>query len=191
MTITSTPIQRRHVALVAAVAAASLGVALLLQRVLSSLVWLFVSMQQTDGLYDVRHLGNVFGDAFTTTLPLAVGVFLSFWLISPITAGLRMLQVILRSVLAIGIGVCLVFVVLAIGEVISAVSFSGPMFGASFPDPALATGNIPQALASGLASAITIFISVLPIGILAGVLVWNWLARHPAQQPASDTLDEV
>ena len=90
-----------------------------------------------------------------------------------------------------GVGMTIVFVVGAVAGILRSFSFSGPLFANSFPELGLDTGGIPSNLLAALLSALSGLISVLPIGVLAGVLAWYWLSQHPAKHQVSGMLDEV
>jgi ABC-type phosphate transport system permease subunit len=125
-----------------------------------------------------------------TVLPLVVGFFLSIWLLAPIASELRLFHVIMRSVLATGVGMTLSFIATAIVSSLRALSFDGGLFGASFPTPFI-EGGVAAVLAQSLASSLSGLVAVLPLGILAGVLAWVWLTAHPPKHQVSGMLDEV
>jgi hypothetical protein len=178
---------RRRGALVAAVTALSLGLLLLAQDLLPLVVWVLAyAQQQGDG--EVSPLVLVLIGAATKQLPFAVGFFFSLWLVRPIVEQLRLLHVITRSVLATGIGVALLFVVGSIVSIARSSTVSGAIFGNSFPRLTV-PGGIPPLLGEQLEQGFTAFISFVPVGILAGVLLWLWRKTHPPRFHAEGVVD--
>jgi hypothetical protein len=115
-------------------------------------------------------------------LPFSLGYFLGLWVVAPITGELRVGHVITRAILATGIGSTLLFVSLGLaGSLIASVTDPG---GAS-------TGLIAQQLGFALQTALTAFVTRLPLGVLAGVLLWLWRAAHPAPHHIGGLIDEV
>jgi len=107
--------------------------------------------------------------------PVALGVFLAFWLLVPLTAELHVGRVALRSLVASAVAAA---VALAIGAVVAAVdaaATSGPLFGNAFPRPDSST--LFQSLSMTVQSALYTFVAVTPVVILVGVVVWLWVAR--------------
>jgi hypothetical protein len=123
--------------------------------------------------------GGLFEQVLAASLPLAVGVFLGLWLLAPIASELRAFHVAMRSILAIGVGSTLHFIVAA---VLGAIFVSSVTSSLDF---------IPHALGFALQSAVSLLIHVLPLGILASVLAWVWLTAHPPKHQVSGMLDEV
>ena len=124
-------------------------------------------------------------------LPLALGVFLSLYLIAPVLAEHRMAQVVARSFAAAGIGAAAVFVASFLAELMRPLSevnwFANSLNGLA---GALAqSGN--YAIVSAAGQAINSFIDAAPVVVLAGVCLWFWLTKRPAQHPAEGILDEV
>ncbi|MEP6479678.1 MAG: hypothetical protein ABJB03_09825 [Rhodoglobus sp.] len=175
-------------ALVAAIVALGVGVVLVAQQYLQNLISSISALPYMDPptLYLPSPVAVV-----VPLLPLVIGVFLSLWVLAPIAAELRIGHVVTRSILAVGIGCTLVFVALAIVALVGSVSFTGAIFGSSFPTPAVSGGSIASGLGSALAGALIEFVEAAPVGVLGGVLAWIWLTRHPAKHPVSGMLDEV
>jgi hypothetical protein len=107
----------------------------------------------------VGGLGIEFG---TTVLPVAIGVFLAFWLLVPLTADLRVSGVALRSLAAAGIGAALSLVFTAV------YSGSSLLFGAQ---------SLVSALFGTVQSALYTFVGVTPVVLLAGFLAWLWVSK--------------
>lgn len=175
-------------ALIAAIVALGVGVVLVAQQYLQSLITLIATLPYMDppGFYLPSP-----GAVIVSFLPLVIGVFLSLWLLAPVAAELRVGHVVARSILAVGVGCTLVFVALGIVAIVGSVSFTGAIFGSSFPTPAVSGASIASGLGSALAQALIRFVEVAPVGVLGGVLAWIWLTRHPAKHPVSGMLDEV
>jgi hypothetical protein len=123
--------------------------------------------------------------AVTLDLAFAVGVLLSLWLIAPIAAELRLFHVFTRSLLAAAVGAAL----LAVVEIAISIygAFSGPLMAmTSFSGP-----RALQGVLFGIADAGRYFVSSAPLVILAGVLLWIWLERHPRDHGVAGIVDEV
>jgi len=159
---------RTRGALVAAVTALGVGLALVVGRVLLALVELLEPTTATTPI--VAWL------VLATILPFTVGYFLALWVIAPITHELRVGHVITRSILATGVGATLWFISLA---VIATITF------ASAGD----IEEIAPQLGYALASALTALITLLPLGVLGGVLQWVWRTGHPAQHHIEGLID--
>jgi len=155
---------RTRGALVAAVTALAVGLTLLAGRLLLALVQLLEPPTATFGL------------ALATILPFTIGYFLALWVIAPITHELRVGHVITRSVLATGVGATLWFVSLGLIGTIEIVSIGAP-------------GEIAPQLGHALASALTALITLLPLGVLGGVLQWVWRTAHPSGHHIEGLID--
>lgn len=115
-------------------------------------------------------------------LPFAIGFFLSLWLVAPMAEELRIGHVITRAILATGIGATLVFVVGSVLGIIA--SLSGlPII------PSQGEAPIPQQLGYALYSALSLLITLLPLGVLAGVLLWHWRRTHPVDYAIEGLID--
>ena len=187
---------RRHGALVSAVTAASVAGFILVQRLVSSLVgWLSVmplNAGQQGELYDVSPIPWIVWPAVVLALAFGVGFFVSLWLVAPIAEELRIGHVISRAVLATGIASTVVFVVFAIYGVVNAFQPSGgSLAGYQFPWPAFSGDAAVFALGQALQQALQTLIGMLPLGVLAGVLLWLWRKDHPPKHPLSGYIDEI
>jgi hypothetical protein len=165
MAVSIMQIVRRRGALVALIAALVVGGWTIASAYLLGLVWAIPTPRAGETI-------------LTTALPLAAGVFLSLWLLAPVAAELRLFHIIMRSILAVGIGSTLVFVVSALTATIALLVDQD-------------SDRIPLALGLALQSALSTLISALPLGILAGVLAWVWLTARPPKHQVSGMLDEV
>jgi hypothetical protein len=112
-------------------------------------------------------------------LPVGIGVFVSLRYVAPIGAANSLLSTVLRSAVALGAGVVIVFIVALI--VTQSFRPNGPLFGDSFPG--LSLGGLPQAFYS----AIGVFVQLIPLAVLAGILQRLWLAKHPVRAEAQQT----
>ena len=122
--------------------------------------------------------------ALTGSLPLSIGVFLTFWQLAPIGAELRLAPVLTRAPLASGVGAVLVsFVWLVVG----AVEAVGRLLDPDTAESALfAFGS---AAFAGVQRAGLAFVETTPLVLLAGVLLWLWLRGHSRDYDVSGTLD--
>jgi hypothetical protein len=177
---------RTRGAAVAGVTALGVGLTLVVGRLLLGLISLISP--------DIVFYGSSFTPmpvlaypAFTNALllevlPFTLGYFLSLWIIAPITGELRVGHVITRAILATGVGSTLLFVALGLaGSVIASVTDPG---GAS-------ASLIATQLGYALQAALTTFVTVLPLGVLAGVFLWLWRSAHPAPHHIGGLIDEV
>ena len=125
-------------------------------------------------------------NALSGPLPFAVGVFLCIWQVAPIAPVLRLAHVVTRSILAALLGGAVMWIVFVIGEVVADVSNAPFSFHAVDVFGKLG----PDALDS-LFRALSVTAGYLPIAVLAGILLWGWLQRHPLAKPVHGALDEV
>jgi len=170
------------------IAALGMFVALLaigfLQALLSTLSLLATTSITQD------YLGQIWSDrlvgSVTGPLPFAVGVFLSFWQVAPIAPVLRLAHVVTRSILASLFGAAVIWIVSAVFQLVVEVSAT------PFSTPALTVlGRLwPDALQT-LFRALAVTAGYLPVAVLAGILLWGWLQRHPLDKPVHGALDEV
>ncbi len=184
-------VMRRPGFLVALVAASSVLAALTVQAFLGFLsgqVGYSTSGGGADALAGL--LSSLTGvSLWTAELPFAVGVLASLWLIAPVAASLRVGHVITRSLLAAGVGAVLVFPVMfvtaAVRDVVvgSITSNLVPLFRDA--DPWF------ERMRMALSGAMDQFLHGLPWVLLAGLLLWIWLERHPSRHDVVGMIDEV
>lgn len=125
-------------------------------------------------------------------VPFALGFFLCLWLLAPIAAELRLSAVIGRSLLAVAGGTVAVFIAGVLGSLFTGFDESaGLVFGWAYGALATATGNIGWAATQAVYSAIGTAISVAPLAILAGVLVWIGLRVQVRSDVRGVTTAEV
>ena len=136
------------------------------------------------------YLGQIwfgqFLNSLTGPLPFAIGVFLCLWQVAPIAPALRLAHVVTRSILAALLGGAVMWIVLWIAQVIADVSSFAPEF-----QGAIAFGKLGPDALQALFRALAVTAGYLPIAVLAGILLWGWLQRHPLATPVHGTLDEV
>lgn len=171
----------------AAVTALLVGGALLAQRILEYLVS-FVTMLAYG---QFQPYWFAIAQALLGILPVAVGFFLSLWLIAPITRELRLSQVIVRALIATAVGCAVLFVVLIVVGIVTAFSWDGAIFGQAFPTTRFDGGGALGGIARALGSALNSFASTLPLGLLAGVLLWVWQRDRAPRHPAPGIADGV
>ena len=156
----------------AGAAAAIVVAVIVVQAILRAVIAVFstIAYSTTEQSYlqnvfaPVGNLGFEFG---TTVLPGAIGVFLAFWLLVPLTADLRVAGVALRSLAAAGVGsgLSLVFTALYSGTSL--------LFGGQ---------SLANAVFGTVQSALYTFVGVTPVVLLAGFLAWLWISKA---QPAA------
>ena len=186
-------ILRRHGAAVSAVTAGAVALAIAVQRLLTTLITFVVALPQFQqgALYDIQPVFTMtLGALLLPGLPFAVGFFLSLWLVAPIAAELRLPHVMTRAILATGIGATVLFIVLAVvGLVMAFAPGAGSFAGNSFPFPEFSSDRAVFALSSALRDALTGLVTLLPLGVLAGILLWHWRKDHPPKQPLEGFID--
>ena len=105
-----------------------------------------------------------------STVPLAIGVFVSLWQIAPIGSQLGIGHVLSRSMLAAGVGALLAFLVSSVVGVISDFFvYRGRIFDGGATSFAQ---QVPFTVGSGLITALSTFVTALPLVALAAVLLW-------------------
>ncbi len=181
---------RRSAPTAAAVAGGVLVLVVLQQFVMTAASVLIAVGTQS---LPLDYLATIWGGSVLAILqshvPFAVGVFLCLWLVTPIAAKLRLTQVVIRAVLAAGVGAVLALVVTALGQLSGTFAGIGSVFGNSFPD--LPYSSITHSLIWGLQSGVYVFVHVAPVVILGAILSWLWLQKHSPQRAVSGTPDEV
>ena len=185
MTVTMKQLVRRHGAFVSGITGIAIVVVLVAQE-----------MAQTATIYlsaAGQDLPNVFilsiGFALVRAIPFGLGFFLSLWLVAPIAEELRVPHVITRAILATGIASTVTFIVMAVLAVVDSFSPSGSLFGNTFPFPGFDGGGAGQGVLVALAGAITMFVMRLPLGVLAGILLWIWRKNHPPKRRLEGIID--
>jgi hypothetical protein len=129
--------------------------------------------------------GQVF-NSLTGPLPFAVGVFLCFWQVAPIAPVLRLAHVVTRSILAALVGGAVMWLVTFIAVIVLDISQAPFSFRA-----ADVFGQLGPDALRALFQALSVTAGYLPIAVLAGILLWGWLQRHPLATPVHGALDEV
>ena len=124
--------------------------------------------------------------SLTGPLPFAIGVFLCLWQVAPIAPALRLAHVVTRSILAALVGAALMWIVFWVIHVITDAAGTAAEF-----QGAIVFGKLgPDALDAAF-QALGVTVGYLPVTVLAGILLWGWLQRHPLAKPVHGTLDEV
>jgi len=179
----------------------ALGVAafLVLQNVLSTLVTLIglagtPTQTTVDGLQqlEVVHVSDYIWQGVLTqtliiSLPLAFGVFVSFWILAPIGEELHLRFVVARSVLAGAIGAVIVFLVAIVATLVGSIESGGILSSWSISPYNDFLSSTLQSLNTALGS----FVFALPLVILGGVLLWTWTRATDRDHDPSGILDEV
>lgn len=176
----------RTAGIAAGVVAAGMIVQSVLQAVISVFGNLTYSVANGEGIFRSQFpfepIAALFVSFGTSVLPIAAGVFLAFWAVVPLTAQLRIGRVVLRSLVASAIASVVSLVISAVYSVGSSVA-TGPFFANSFPRPDGV--SLFYSLFGAVQSVLYTFVSVTPLVMLAGVLVWLWAAKsRPAASGA-------
>ena len=127
----------------------------------------------------IPYIASIAGEILTVSLPFAVGVLCSLWLVRPVMAGVTVFGAIGGGALAAMGGGILVFVTQLALAVVRAPSYTlmGRMPGvdAFFP----------------FTTAATAVIESVPLVVLGAVLLWLYLRRRPNSSRKSGTLEEA
>jgi len=126
------------------------------------------------------------------TLPFAVGVFVGLWVLAPIAAELHVAHVITRALLAAAAGIVVAFLVQFAGALFGSLNSSDAfVFGWFEATLRMVGNNFDYSAGFALFNAVTQGISLIPLTVLAGVLLWVWLQNHPHKHAVSGLIDEV
>jgi hypothetical protein len=125
-------------------------------------------------------------NSLTGPLPFAVGVFLCFWQVAPIAPVLRLAHVVTRSILSALFGAAVMWIVALALHVV--VDISNTPFATPAAD---VLGKLGPVALQSLFQALAVTTGYLPVAVLAGILLWGWLQRHPPGKAVHGTLDEV
>jgi len=186
---------RRHGALVSAVTALSVTALLFVQRIISTLIsWVAIVpyLSSEQGPYVLSPFGPSLWPNAVLALAFGLGFFVSLWLVAPIAEELRIGHVITRAVLATGVGSTVVFIVFAVLGMVGAFSPSGgSLAGFEFPWPQFSGDSAVVGLGRALETGLQTLVGMLPLGVLAGVLLWLWRKDHPPKHPLAGYIDEI
>lgn len=169
---------------VALITAASVLVVLVAQNVLTNTFGYLALL--SSGTLSGQHWNFLLSPrAFTLDVAFAAGVLVGLWFIAPVASDLRLFHVITRSLLATIVGAVVAGVIdLGIGLFDAFVGPLGAMTGFNGHAAVVASGR-------AIATAGDYFISEVPLVILAGVLLWIWLERHPRNHQVAGFIDDV
>ena len=176
------PTRSRHAG-AAAVAAATLLIVAFVISVIDGVVGVVYTQGQTlkslDGFdYAMPALGVAVPYALWQLVPLAAGVFLSFWLILPIRPRQRVGGVVLRAIVAVLVGLVIAVAV----EAVRLTASDLPV------NPYTQTGVVDNRyyilVVGGLAhDAWQLFAGTFGLVMAAGLAMWGWLHTRPAFGP--------
>ena len=185
MTVTMKQLIRRHGAFVSGITGIALAITIVAQEMMqTAAVYLTVAGH---GFPDYYLLS--FSYSLTQAIPFGIGFFLSLWLVAPIADELRLPHVITRAILATGIASTVTFIIAAVLVIIDSFNPGGSFFGNSFPFPQFDGGGAGPGLLSALSATIGGFVMRLPLGVLAGILLWIWRKNHPPKRPLQGIID--
>ena len=115
-------------------------------------------------------------------LPVVIGVFLTLWLLAPISSGLRLGQVLGRSLLAVAGATVVVFLAYLGAGLLSQVSSSeGMVFGWASAIIGSVVSGMSSLFGYTIFNALNSAIGLGPLILLACLLVWAWMRERPAQ----------
>ena len=185
MTVIMKQLVRRHGAFVSGITGIAIVIVLVAQEMMQTATF-FLSAAGQD-LPNTVILS--IGFALLRAIPFGFAFFLSLWLVAPIAEELRVPHVIARAILATGIGSTATFIVIAVLAIVGSFSPDGSIFGSSFPFPRFDGSGAGQGVLSALVGAINAFVMLLPLGVLAGILLWIWRKDHPPKRPLEGIID--
>lgn len=129
-------------------------------------------------------------NALFRTLPFALGVFASLWLLLPIAADLSLQFVVTRAAGAAVLGAALLFVTQTIAVVIGRGMF---WVGTGTAGEQYIVVTASQWLETVITGVLRFtgayFILFAPVVILFAIVQWNWLKHHPAKFEVAGILD--
>lgn len=176
------------------VAATIVGIQVV-QGILSATLYLPLSSRQiseTGANSALEIFPGMLSGIVTNLLPLAVGVFLCLWLLTPVTADQRVVSVIRRSLLAAVVGTVVLFLTSFLFALLGSVNESDGLVYGWFSAGFTAAGRtMGWAATNAMYSAGTSLIYVTPLTILAGLLVWLRLRARQGEPAETDGVVEV
>jgi hypothetical protein len=136
------------------------------------------TLESLDGFeYALPALGAVLPFALWQTVPLAAGVFLSFWLVLPVRPQQRLGGVLLRSAVALLVGLALAIALEAVRLTASDLPVNPTQGGA-------VDNRYYILVLGGLAhDAWQLFAGSLGLVLAAGLAMWGWLRTRPVYGP--------
>lgn len=162
-------------------------------RLLSTIVSAIMFGAQSTGLYDLTPLSPMYWWGFLVgPLPFVIGVFLSLWLALPIAAKQSIARVIGTSLLAVAAGAVVIFAVALAGSLLGNFDESaGRVYGWVSGLFSSVSTNADWVVVQALYSAVSLAISLIPLTVLAGVLVWIRLRERSAESVTAGPAAEV
>lgn len=137
------------------------------------------TLKSLDGFeYALPALGAALPFALWQLVPMAVGVFLSFWLVAPIRPGQRVGGVVLRTLVAVLVGLVLAVAVEAVRLTASDLPVNPYTQGGAVDN------RYYILVVGGLANdAWRLFAGTFAIVVAAGLALWGWLHTRPTFGP--------
>ncbi len=173
---------------------AALGVYLVLaaRSILGTIAFVVTdtAYSQDAGAYLGLFLRGSLPTAFGASLPFAIGVFIAFWQLAPVSPQLRMAHVVTRALLAAVIGAVATLLIGFVVAVVVDLTRAGPGLVMSSGADAFAA-SLLDALRSVLPGTLSILIDGLVVVPLAALLLWGWLQSHPPATAPRGALDDV
>ncbi|WP_411700543.1 hypothetical protein [Conyzicola sp.] len=180
--MTILPHARSHYAAAAAVTAAILALVAFVVAAADGVIGLVYTQGRTleslDGFeYALPALGVTVPYVLWHVIPLAAGVFLSFWWVLPIRPQQRVGGVVLRSIVALVIGLAIAIAIEAVRLTTSDLPVNPTQGGA-------VDNRYYILVLGGLANdAWNLFAGSFGLVVAAGLAMWGWLRTRPVYGP--------
>lgn len=150
---------------------------------------IMLAQNSGDGPFPFLYFVSLFG---VQLLSFVAGVFLSLWLLAPITAGLRLIQVVGRSLLAAlagGVAWFLIQLVLSLTENFD--RSAAMAFGWVSGLQSTVSSNASWLFSNLAYTSLSAVVSFAPLTVLAGLAAWAWLRERHLPPAAINPRGEV
>jgi hypothetical protein len=150
---------------------------------------IMLAQNSGEGMFPFLYLVSLFG---VQLISFVAGMFLSLWLLAPITAGLRLIQVVGRSLLAAlagGLAWILIQLVLSLTE--SFDRSAALAFGWVSGLESTVSSNASWLFSNLIYTSLGTVVTFIPLTVLAGVVVWAWLRERQVAQATTEPNADV
>lgn len=133
----------------------------------------------------------IVGPFLSVSIPLAVGVFVSLWLLAPVSEELTLRFVLTRGALAAVVGSLLVLIVAVFVSLVYAFGTAGSQGGIVFGVQFFNIRDFAHGVVGAGGTAAGTFVSTIPLVLFATVLEWLWLRAHPRDYAVVGLVDDL